>query len=75
MSLDDIAAAFHRATGRPLTGDTQPVHPMQEEADARRIERRQDDIRWAGYATDAEMDGAAADYVYGREPDEGWRLS
>lgn len=72
---DAIVAAFHRATGRPLNGDTPPVHPMQDEADARRIERRQDDIRWAGYATAREQDGAAADYVYGREPAGDWRLS
>ena len=67
QTFAEICAAFERIIGRPLDAyETKRVHPMQEEADARRIERRQDDLRWAGYATAREMDGAAEDAWYGR---------
>ena len=66
-TLADIFAAFERVLKRPIADFERPVvHPMQEEADARRIERRQDDLRWAGYATAREQDGAAANAWYGR---------
>lgn len=56
----DVTAAIERVFGppRPRT----PVHPMQEQADERRIERAERDAWFDGYATEREMDGAAADW-------------
>jgi hypothetical protein len=73
---DALAEAFERVTGLPLDGDTKPrrVQTTNEwEAECQRAERGQDRLSWAGYATDREMDGAAADYMYGREPAGDWR--
>lgn len=74
-TMADIAVAFERVFGYPLAGGERPrVHPLQELADERRIERAQDERAWAAYATGREMDGAAADHVYGREPAGDWRM-
>lgn len=68
MTLDTILAALERVLGRPLDSIPPPprVHPQQELADDRRIDREQDDRWWRGYASPAQMDGAAADAWYGR---------
>lgn len=40
QTFAEICAAFERIIGRPIDDyETPRVHPMQEEADARRIER------------------------------------
>lgn len=43
-TMADIAAAFERVFGYPLAGGERPrIHPMQELADERRIERAERD--------------------------------
>lgn len=50
------------------------VETCTGELDCRHCEALIDEAEYPdAYATDREMDGAAADYVYGREPALDWR--
>ena len=67
-TLAALDAFIFARTGRHL-GDPipRPVQTTEEwERECREVDRGQDDLYWAGYATPREMDGAAADAWYGR---------
>lgn len=63
-TFPEIMAALARVIG-PLPELPRRVQTSDEwEAEQCAIERHQDNLHWAGYATPAEMDGAAADAWY-----------
>lgn len=64
-TTEEMSAAFDRALG-PVT--PRRVQTTEEwEAEQQQAERGQERMFWAGYATEREMDGAAADAWYGRD--------
>ena len=73
LTYDDIVAALERVVGtvslprRVLTHD-------QYERQERQAERGQSIAEGRMFAQPYEMDGRAADEVYGREPAGDWRM-